>query len=183
MLLLIAGACGIVLAASAGLRAFMPLFGLGLASRVLGFSIAPSMEWMASNAGLVGLGVAMVVELVADKVHTIAGPLAGALVTFGLWSDWPPAVAGILAITLGAPVAGVVHAISAATRVKSTIFSGGAFNPAVSLAEDGISAGAILIALVLPILALVMAVFVVLLILRFAFSRTLRNPSPPSSEF
>jgi uncharacterized membrane protein len=193
MLLLIAGACGIVLAASAGLRAFMPLFGLGLASRVLGFSIAPSMEWMASNAGLVGLGVAMVVELVADKVpvvdhaldvvHTIAGPLAGALVTFGLWSDWPPAVAGILAITLGAPVAGVVHAISAATRVKSTIFSGGAFNPAVSLAEDGISAGAILIALVLPILALVMAVFVVLLILRFAFSRRLRNPSPPNSEF
>jgi hypothetical protein len=185
MVFLIAAACGIVLAASAGLRAFMPLFGLGLASRVLGFSIAPSMEWMASNVGLVGLGVAMVIELVADKVpivdhaldvlHTIIGPLAGALVTFGLWSDWPPAVAGILAVALGAPVAGLVHAISATTRVKTTIFSGGAFNPAVSLAEDGLSVGAILIALVLPILALIIAIIVLVVILRFLFSRTPRQ--------
>lgn len=187
MLLLIAGACGIVLAASAGLRAFMPLFGVGLASRLLDWSIAPSMEWMASDVGLVGLGVAMVVEMAADKVpvvdhaldalHTIAGPLAGALAAFSIWGDWPPAVAGILAIALGAPVAGVVHIISATTRVKSTVFSGGAFNPAVSLAEDGISAGAILIALVLPILAFFIAIILLIAILRFVLSRTVRRPS------
>lgn len=187
MVLLIAAACGIVLAASAGLRAFMPLFGVGLASRLLDWSIAPSMEWMASDAGLVGLGIAMVVELAADKIpvvdhaldvlHTIAGPLAGALVTFATWGDWPPAVAAILAIALGAPVAGVVHAISATTRIKSTVFTGGTANPAVSLAEDGISIGAILIALVLPILALVLACVVVAMILRFA----VRRYGPPSS--
>lgn len=181
MLFLIAGACGIVLAASAGLRAFMPLFGVGLASRLLDWSIAPSMEWMASDAGLVGLGVAMVVELIADKVpvvdhaldvlHTVAGPLAGALAAFSIWGDWPPAVAGLLAIALGAPVAGVVHVISATTRIKSTAFSGGTLNPAVSLAEDGISAGAILIALLLPILALVLAFVVIAVILRFAVRR------------
>ena len=102
-------------------------------------------------------------------------PVAGALVTFGLWSDWPPAVAGILAVALGAPVAGLVHAISATTRVKTTIFSGGAFNPAVSLAEDGLSVGAILIALVLPILALIIAIIVLVVILRFLFSRTPRQ--------
>ena len=192
MLFLIAGACGIVLAASAGLRAFMPLFGVGLASRLLDWSIAPSMDWMASDIGLVGLGVAMVAELAADKVpvvdhaldalHTIAGPLAGALAAFSLWGDWPPAVAGILAIALGAPVAGVVHVISATTRVKSTVFSGGAFNPAVSLAEDGISAVAILVALVLPILALVLALVVIAVILRFTVRRyrlaSSANPPP-----
>lgn len=189
MLLLIAAACGIVLAASAGLRAFMPLFGVGLASRLLDWSIAPSMEWMASDAGLIGLGVAMIIELAADKVpvvdhaldvvHTIAGPLAGALVTFSIWGDWPPVVAGILAIALGAPVAGIVHVISATTRVKSTLFSGGAFNPAVSLAEDGISAGAILITLVLPILALVVAIIVLTVIMRFVFRRGARQSSGP----
>ena len=95
-------AAGVVLAASAGLRAFMPLFGVGLASRFFDWSIAPSMEWMASDVGLVGLGVATVVELVADKVplvdhtldvlHTVVGPLAGALVAFSLSADLPPAV-------------------------------------------------------------------------------------------
>jgi hypothetical protein len=181
MVLLIAAACGIVLAASAGLRAFMPLFGVGLASRLLDWPIAPPMEWLATDIGLVGLGIATVVELAADKVpvvdhaldvlHTIAGPLAGALVTFSIWGDWPPAVAGVLAIALGAPVAGIVHVISATTRIKSTVFSGGTANPAVSLAEDGISVGAILIALVLPILAFFLAIVVLVVILRFFFRR------------
>ena len=181
MVLLIAGACGVVLAASAGLRAFMPLFGIGLASRLMDWSIAPSMEWMSSDAGLVGLGIATLVELAADKVpivdhaldmvHTITGPLAGALVTFALWGDWPPAVSGMLAIALGAPVAGLVHAISAATRVKTTVFSGGTFNPAVSLAEDGISIGAIVVALLLPILALLLALVLIIVLLRFLLRR------------
>ena len=165
----------------------MPLFGVGLASRLLDWSIAPSMEWLASDVGLVGLGIATVIELAADKVpvvdhaldvlHTIAGPLAGALAAFSIWGDWPPAVAGILALALGAPVAGAVHAISATTRVKSTIFSGGAFNPAVSLAEDGISIGAILVALMLPILAFFVAIVLVIAILRFVLSRTVRRTS------
>ena len=103
MSLLLAGAAGIVLAASAGLRAFMPLFGAGLAARLLDWPIAPGMDWLASDAGLVGLGLATIVELAADKVpvvdhvldvvHTVAGPLAGALVAFSVWGQFPPAVA------------------------------------------------------------------------------------------
>lgn len=185
MVILIAAACGVVLASSAGLRAFMPLFGVGLASRLMDWSIAPSMEWLASDAGLVGLGIATVVELAADKVpvvdhaldvlHTVLGPVAGALVTFSVWGDWPPAVAGILAIALGAPVAATVHAISATTRVKSTLFSGGAANPAISLAEDGISAGTILIVLVLPIMAFFLAIVIGIVIIRFFWGRSERT--------
>jgi len=166
----------------------MPLFGIGLASRLLDWSIAPSMDWLATDAGLVGLGIATVLELAADKVpvvdhaldvvHTIAGPVAGALVTFSIWGDWPPAVSAILAIALGAPVAGAVHAISATTRIKSSVLSAGAFNPAISVAEDGISIGAILIALLLPILALVIAAVVVVMILRFLVHRVRHHPSP-----
>jgi hypothetical protein len=112
-------------------------------------------------------------------VHTIAGPVAGALVTFSIWGDWPPAVSAILAIALGAPVAGAVHAISATTRIKSSVLSAGAFNPAISVAEDGISIAAILIALVLPVLALAVALIIVALILRFLMHRV-RDRMRPS---
>ena len=188
MSLLFAGAAGIVLAASAGLRAFMPLLGLGLAARLLDWSIAPSMAWLATDAGLIGLGIATLVELAADKipvvdhlldlVHTFVGPLAGAVVAFSAWGDLPSAPALILALALGAPVAGGIHAIAAATRIKSTLASGGALNPAVSVAEDGVSIGAIAVALLVPVLALLAALVILFLIVRLVVRRTVRR-SPP----
>ena len=187
MSLLFAGAAGVVLAASAGLRAFMPLLGLGLAARLLDWSIAPSMAWLATDAGLLGLGIAALVELAADKVpvvdhlldlvHTFVGPLAGALVAFSAWGDFPSAAALILALALGAPVAGGVHAIAAATRIKSTVASGGTLNPAVSIAEDGVSIGAIVVALLVPVLALLAALAIVFLIVRLLVRRARRRSS------
>jgi hypothetical protein len=187
-LFLIAVAAGVVLAASAGLRAFMPLFGVGLASRLLGWSIAPSMEWMATDVGLVALGVATVVELLADKVplvdhtldvvHTIVGPLAGALVTFSLSADLPPAIGAILAIALGAPVAGGVHLIAAVTRVKSSVMSAGSFNPALSLVEDLISIAAITITFLIPLITLFIAPILIGVILGHLFRRFSRRSAP-----
>ena len=90
MTMLFAIGAGILLAASAGLRAFMPLLGLGLAARLLDWPVATSMQWIATDAALIGLTVAALAEIVADKVpavdhvldmiHTVVGPLAGALV-------------------------------------------------------------------------------------------------------
>jgi hypothetical protein len=187
-LFLIAVAAGVVLAASAGLRAFMPLFGVGLASRLLGWSIAPSMEWMATDVGLVALGVATVVELLADKVpfvdhtldvvHTIVGPLAGALVAFSLSADLPPAIGAILAIALGAPVAGGVHLIAAVTRVKSSVMSAGSFNPALSLVEDVISVAAITITFLIPLITLFIAPILIGVILGHLLRRFSRRSGP-----
>jgi hypothetical protein len=187
-LFLIAVAAGVVLAASAGLRAFMPLFGVGLASRLLGWSIAPSMEWMATDVGLVALGVATVVELLADKVplvdhtldvvHTIVGPLAGALVAFSLSADLPPAMGAILAIALGAPVAGGVHLIAAVTRVKSSVMSAGSFNPALSLVEDVISVAAIAITFLIPLITLFIAPILIGVILGHLLRRFSRRSGP-----
>jgi hypothetical protein len=187
-LFLIAVAAGVVLAASAGLRAFMPLLGVGLASRLLGWSIAPSMEWMATDVGLVALGVATVVELLADKVplvdhtldvvHTIVGPLAGALVAFSLSADLPPAMGAILAIALGAPVAGGVHLIAAVTRVKSSVMSAGSFNPALSLVEDVISVAAIAITFLIPLITLFIAPILIGVILGHLLRRFSRRSGP-----
>jgi hypothetical protein len=186
--MLIYVAAGVVLAASAGLRAFMPLLGVGLASRLLDWSIAPSMDWMATDAGLIALGVATVVELLADKVplvdhtldvlHTIVGPLAGALVAFSLTADLPPGIGAILAIALGAPVAGGVHLIAAVTRVKSSVMSAGSFNPALSLVEDVISVAAIAVAIFIPLLTLFIAPILIGVILGYLFRRFLRRSAP-----
>jgi hypothetical protein len=185
---LIVVAAGIMLAASAGLRAFMPLFGVGLASRFFGWSIAPSMEWMASDVGLVGLGIAMVVELVADKVplvdhtldvlHTVVGPLAGALVAFSLAADMPPAIGALVALALGAPVAGGVHLIAAVTRVKSSVMSAGSFNPALSLVEDVVTVAAIAIAIFIPLLTLFIAPILIGVVLGYLFRRFSRRSAP-----
>jgi len=51
MTILLAIAAGVVLAASAGLRAFVPLFAVGVASRTLGWDLATEMRSSRRNAG------------------------------------------------------------------------------------------------------------------------------------
>lgn len=175
---------GVVLAASAGLRAFMPLLGAGLAGRFLDWPLSSGMSWLASDSALIMLGVAAVLELAADKVpvvdnlldagHTVAGPIAGMLVTFTALGDLPTPLALILGLAVGAPVAGGVHAVAAATRFKSTVTSAGSLNPALSIAEDGLSIGAILVAVLVPILAFVVAVIVLFVVARVI--RRMRRP-------
>ena len=188
---LIAAAAGIVLAATAGLRAFMPLFAAGVAARTLGWELSSSMHWLASTPALVGLGVATVVEIVADKVpvvdhvldaiHTFLGPLAGALAALSVWVHVPPPVAMALAIMVGAPIAGGVHVLAAATRLKSTLTTGGTMNPVASTVEDGVSIGSILITLLAPVLTTILALIILIIVGRFVSRRLTRAQNPAGS--
>lgn len=174
MTILLAIAAGVVLAASAGLRAFVPLFAVGVASRTFGWDVAPEMQWLASNTALTCFGIASVLEVAADKipvvdhvldaVHTIIGPIAGALAGLSVWLHFPPVVATVLALVVGAPIAGGVHLLAATTRVKSSVVSGGALNPVASTVEDGVTLGAIAIAIVAPVLALALTILLLVLI-------------------
>jgi hypothetical protein len=170
---LIAIAAGIVLAASAGLRAFVPLFAVGVASRAFGWDLASEMQWLASNSALTCFGIASALEVAADKVpvvdhaldavHTITGPIAGALAGLSVWMHFPSAVAVGLALMVGAPVAGGVHLLAATTRVKSTVVSGGTLNPVASTVEDGVTLGAIAVAIFAPILAVALTIILFVL--------------------
>ena len=179
--ILVAIAAGIVLAASAGLRAFVPLFAVGVASRTFGWEVASQMQWLASNAALTCFGIASILEIAADKipvvdhaldaVHTIIGPIAGALAGLSVWLHFPPGVATVLALAVGAPVAGAVHFLAATTRVKSSVVSGGALNPIASTVEDGLTLSAIVIAIVAPLLALALTIVLVLVVARMMARR------------
>jgi hypothetical protein len=174
--ILVAIAAGIVLAASAGLRAFVPLFAVGVASRTFGWEVASQMQWLASNTALTCFGIASILEVAADKipvvdhaldaVHTIIGPIAGALAGLSVWLHFPPGVATVLALAVGAPVAGAVHFLAATTRVKSSVVSGGTLNPIASTVEDGLTVSAIVIAIVAPLLALALTILLVLVVAR-----------------
>jgi hypothetical protein len=168
MSILTAVLTAIGLAACAGLRAFLPIFGAGLAARLLGWPLPSGLESLASDTGLLIFGLATLIELAADKIplvdhaldaiHTVLGPIVGILLAYIPLSHFPGPYALALAIMTGVTVAGAVHTLAAATRVKSSIFTIGLANPLLSVIEDLFAIVILAVAILAPILLLGVAV-------------------------
>ena len=187
--LVAAVAAGIVLAACSGLRAFLPLLGVGLAGRFGHWPLAPSVHWLGSDPALLALGVATLVEVVADKVpivdhaldviHTVLGPVAAVLVSVSAWSQLSPQHAVLLSIITGVPLAAGVHALSAGLRLTSTGTTGGLANPLLSISEDTVTGIGVILAFLAPLLAfVVLAVIVFWMVRRWQRRRTPTNHTP-----
>jgi hypothetical protein len=123
------------------------------------------MDWLSGDAALVSFGVASVVEIVADKVpaldhvldgaQTFLAPAAGAMLAVSSLTDLSPGMALVLGIITGAPIAGGVHLLAAATRLKSSLFTLGAGNPVLSVIEDVAAGVGVLLAFVIPLVVVV----------------------------
>nr|WP_262422970.1 DUF4126 domain-containing protein [Brevundimonas denitrificans] len=108
---------GLGLAASTGLRTFLPLLMLALAARFgwFGIQLNEQMQWLHSDAAVAALGVAAVAEFTADKVPVvdnalsgvglIVRPLAAALAAGSLFVGVDPLLAAVAGIIVGAPTA------------------------------------------------------------------------------
>jgi uncharacterized membrane protein len=176
---------GISLAACAGLRAFLPLLAVGVAARMGWFPVQDWFAWVGTNEALITFGVASVLEILADKVpvldnaldafHTVARPIAGALVAVGAMNQLNPTYAVALGIVLGAPVAGAFHLTKAGTRAASTTMTAGFANPVLSLVEDVVAFFGIVLALVAPVLAVAALVIAALVIRRYWLARSGRR--------
>jgi uncharacterized membrane protein len=156
-------ALAIALAASAGLRAWLPLLLAGGLARVGFLDLGDSFSFLASNKALVLFGVATVIELVGDKVPAVdhaldvigtpLRPAAGALLAasvLGTVSD--PLTALALGTAVGAPTALVPHAAKSALRAASTTLTGGLANPVLSFLEDAIAFVTFALAVLVPVL-------------------------------
>ncbi|MFD1731863.1 DUF4126 domain-containing protein [Deinococcus malanensis] len=99
-------------------------------------------------------------HLVGSVVNTAAGAILFASQT-GV-ADIPPA----LSLALGVIVAGGVHATRTVVRPVATATTGGLANPVVSSAEDGLSLGVSLLAVFVPVLAVVLLVVILFLAAR-----------------
>jgi hypothetical protein len=173
---------GIAIAAATGLRAFLPLLALGLGARLFGIELKPGLHWLTSDLALIALGVATVIEIAGDKipavdhaldlVATFVRPVTAAIAAYGVLVHWPTPWAQVFAVLLGGSAL-AMHAAKAKTRIGSSVLSLGLANPFLSIAEDVMSAGFILIAFLAPIL-----VAFVLLLVMLLFAGRRRRPTP-----
>jgi hypothetical protein len=174
-------ALAIALAASAGLRAWLPLLLASVLARLGVLDLGPSFQFLASNKALFLFGVATAIELVGDKIPAVdhaldvigtpLRPAAGALLAasvLGTVSD--PLTSIVLGTAVGAPSALVPHAAKSAIRAASTATTGGLANPLLSFVEDGLSIALFVLAVLVPV-----AVVVLLGLTLYLASRWLRR--------
>lgn len=181
--LFLALASGIAIAAACGLRAFLPLFAVGLAARFGHLQLHHGSEWLAGTPALWALGTAAALEIVADKVpivdHALDAigmvlrPLAAAAGAFAVLGGWGEPWAGLISLAL-AGGALAVQGAKAKARLGSSALTLGHANPLLSTAEDVTSVGLLVTALLVPVLGLVL-VAVLLVWLARAIGRRART--------
>lgn len=166
---------GVAVAASCGLRAFLPLLALGLAARAGLIELRGSAAWLAGDLALIALGVAAVLEIVADKipvvdhaldaVGTVLRPAAAWLGSFAVLSGWHAPWAQLAALVLGT-LALTVHGLKSGVRLGSTATTLGAGNPLLSLLDDALTLLLIAVAVFASLAVLVFIPVAVWLYLR-----------------
>jgi uncharacterized membrane protein len=164
-------AAGLVLAAVAGLRAFLPLAVLGLAGRLGLIELGPGFSWLSSAPALLTFWSACLAELLGDKipvvdhaldaVGTVLRPIAGALALAAVTTRFGPLWTTVLAIVVGGGAAGLVHLGKAHARLGSSLLSLGVANPLLSVGEDVLSFGLATLAVLVPVLALILLALLV----------------------
>ena len=174
---------GIGLAACAGLRAFLPLFVVSLAGKLEFVTLSDSFSWLASWPALIVFGVAVVAEILSDKIPIVDNfldsvqifvkPIAGAFVAATVVADWSPLYVTVVAIIGGGSAAGLVHVAKAKVRLASSVTTAGFGNPVLSVTEDvGALAGSVG-ALVVP--QIVVGILIVGVVLAWMVIRKTRR--------
>ena len=155
---------GISLAASTGLNTFLPLALLSAAAKwhLGGVQLTGPFAWLGSDAALIALGIATVIEVIADKFPavdhaldafgTFVRPLVGSAAFAAALGHADPVTASILGLIVGGATTFGVHTAKSGTRVASSATTMGVANPLLSVAEDFTAAGLTLTGLFLPLL-------------------------------
>jgi len=173
-------AMGFALAACVGLRTFLPLLAAGLLARTGHLELGQHFAWMSSTPALIVFGSALAFEVLADKIpgldhalHSVEAfvkPIAATVLAASLFTNLDPLTATTLGLIGGGSIAGLVQLARGGTRVASSALTFGLANPVLSIADDGLALGGVVLAFLLPFLAallvIVAAVFVVRLVRR-----------------
>jgi hypothetical protein len=172
---------GICLSAAAGFRIFVPLLVMNIAVQTGNLTLFPGFEWIGSDVALVAFAVATFIEVLAyyipwldNLLDTIAVPaavVAGTVITASLVAEISPFLRWTLAIIAGGGTAGVVQAATSITRLASTSATGGLGNPVVSTAELGAAVSISVLAVAIPVAAIIIVGIIIL----FLFRKILRR--------
>ncbi len=183
--LAVALCAGIGLSAAAGFRVFIPLLVLSLAGRSGLVSLGDDFSWVTSDLALMIFATATAVEIggyyipwldnLLDTLATPAAMISGTVMTAALMPEVHPALQWILATVAGGGTAGTIQLGTVAVRAASTATSGGMANPVVSTAEAGGATLMSILALVLPVIAVLIIVAVCYLLYRLFIRKRSRQ--------
>ena len=189
--LLLSIALGIGLAAAVGFRVFLPMLVMSVAAYTGHLTLSSGFAWLATPAALTMLGVAALLEILADyipgvdnlldAIATPAALIAGTVVSAAVMTDLPPIVKWTTAVIAGGGAAGLTQGLTSLLRAKSTLTTAGLGNHLIATGEIG---GALLLAL-LALAAPLLAVGVVALFCWFgvrAARRLLRHDRRPTAD-
>lgn len=181
-------AMGIGLAASAGLRAFLPLLVVSVAGKLGWVPLSDRFEWLATWPAVVVFGVAVVTELLSDKIPLIDNlldtlqvwvkPIAGALLATAVLTELDPLPATALGIMAGASAAGGVHLVKAKARLLSSALTTGLGNPILSLVEDVVALVGSILSVIVPFLIVILLAFAILAVVLAVRRLTPRTTRP-----
>ena len=145
-------ALGVGLAAAVGFRVFLPFLVMGGAAYTGHLTLSDGLQWLATPTALAMLSVAAIAEILAyyipgvdnllDAIATPTALVAGTIAAAAVMTDLPPIVKWTTAVIAGGGAAGVTQSVTSLLRAKSTVFTGGLGNAAVSTSEAG---GALLV--------------------------------------
>lgn len=185
-------ALGIALAACAGLRAWLPLFAVGLSVRLGVVPLGDSFRFLGSNTALSVFAIATAVELIADKIpvvdhaldalSTFLKPVAGMVLAASvMWTVDDPIVALALGVMVGAPASLVPHTAKATLRGVLSPVTAGLAAPVLSLLEDVIAFGLVALAILAPFVVAAGFVLFALVTGKFLRRKMTRNQSPAAA--
>jgi hypothetical protein len=173
---------GIGLSAACGFRVFVPLLIVSIAAHSGHLTLDPGFTWMASYPAILAFGVATCLEIAAyyipwvdnlmDSIATPAAIIAGTIITASFVTGMSPFLKWTLAVIAGGGAAGLVQGATVVTRGVSSAGTGGLANPVVATVELAGSVITSILAIVVPVLALLLLAVV----LFFLGRKMLRRP-------
>lgn len=164
-------AVGLGLAAAVGFRVFVPFTIISVAAMSGHLNLAPGFDWIGTYPALIAFGTATLLEILAyyipwvdnllDSVSTPVAVVAGVIITASVVGDVSPWLRWSLAVIAGGGIAGIVQSGTVLLRGASSMTTGGLGNVVVSSAELLGSVLTSILALLFPLIALVLLIFLV----------------------
>ena len=167
---------GISLSAACGLRIFVPPLVMGVMARLGFLHLGAGSSFLSATPTLIALGVATLIEVAAYHVpwldnllDLMAGPvaiLAGVAVSFAVLSNEDPLVRWSLALLAGGGAAAGVQTATTLARHVSSLTTGGLLNPVLAAGEAFLAFVISVIAVLIPVIALLTGAIVLAIYLR-----------------
>ncbi len=180
---------GLGLGIAAGFRVVVPFWVLSVAAYFGHLPLQDEMQWLGSETALIGLTIALGVELLAysipwldNLVDTVAVPvaaIAGTLLMALAANQLDPFAQWSLAIVAGGGTAAAVKGVSGFARLISTATTGGLTNFLVAIAELLGAIALSVLALTAPLVAFVGSLALFILLIRFGVKAFYRSKNTP----